>query len=159
MYSGERGRGKDDHSTIPNIARPFLPAAGGGFLTIWFLDFFLDLASGTLEAAAAQRTAGDVVRDDDVALAGHDRFSVDALEERGRGVVVPLEPALLRVPMDGLGADVAGLALRVVRARLRRDRYGLRVLRVGMILLGAAASLQSLSWPVFQCCSWRAGQQ
>ena len=113
-----------------------------------------------LEAAAAQRAAGDVVRDNDgVALAGHDRFSVDALEERGRGVVVPLEPALLRVPMDGLSADVAGLALRDVRARLRRDRYGLRILRVGMILLGAAASLQSLSWPVFQCCSWQAGQQ
>ena len=50
--------------------------------------------------------------------------------------------------MDG-GADVAGLALRVVRARLGRGRYGLRVLRVGMILLGGAASLQSLSWPVF----------
>ena len=67
--------------------------------------------------------------------------------------------AFSRVPMDGLHTNIARLALRVVRARLRRDRYGLRVLRVGMILLGAAASLQSLSWPVFQCCSWQAGQQ
>ena len=40
---------------------------------------------------------------------------------------------------QGLGADVARLALCVLRARLRRDRYCLRVLGVGIILLGAAS--------------------
>ena len=77
----------------------------GGFLTIWFLllvdrngagfsSRVTERSTGDgLEAAAAHRAAGDVVRDKDgVALAGHDRFSVDALEERGRGVVVALEP-------------------------------------------------------------------
>ena len=46
----------------------------------------------------------------------------------------------------------------VVRGILRR-RDGLRVSRIGMILPGAAASLQSLSWPAFQCCSWQAGSR
>jgi hypothetical protein len=40
--------------------------------------------------------------------------------------------------MEGLRADVARLALRVVCAFLGRDRDGLRVLRVCMKLLGAA---------------------
>jgi hypothetical protein len=40
--------------------------------------------------------------------------------------------------MQGLRADVARLALRVVRAFLGRDRHGSRVLCVGIILLGAA---------------------
>jgi hypothetical protein len=40
--------------------------------------------------------------------------------------------------MERLRADVARLALRVFRARLRRDRYGLRVSLIGIILLGAA---------------------
>jgi len=39
--------------------------------------------------------------------------------------------------MDGLRADVARLALRVLGARLRRDRYGLCALLIRMILLGA----------------------
>jgi hypothetical protein len=43
--------------------------------------------------------------------------------------------------MDGLGADVARLALRVVCARFGCDRYDLCVLRIGMILLGTTASL------------------
>ena len=47
--------------------------------------------------------------------------------------------ALLRLPMQGLSADEARLALHVVRTRLRRNRYSLCVLRVGMILLGAAS--------------------
>ena len=40
--------------------------------------------------------------------------------------------------MDGLRADVACLALRVVRARLDRDRDGLRVSLIGIMLFGAA---------------------
>ena len=71
--------------------------------------------------------------------------------------------ALLRFPMEGLRADVARLALRVPRARLRRDRYGRRVLLIRIVLLGAASFLiflQSLSCPPsFQCCSWHAGPQ
>jgi hypothetical protein len=47
--------------------------------------------------------------------------------------------------MEDLYADVARLPLRVLRARLRRDRYGLLVLLVGMILLGAATSLNLLA--------------
>jgi hypothetical protein len=46
---------------------------------------------------------------------------------------------LLRFPMQGLRADVARLALGVVRARLRRDRYRLRVLLICVVLLGAAS--------------------
>ena len=41
--------------------------------------------------------------------------------------------------MHGLRADVARLPLCVLRARLRRHRYGRRILRIGMKLLGAAA--------------------
>jgi hypothetical protein len=40
--------------------------------------------------------------------------------------------------MDSLGADVARLALRVLRALLDRDRYGLRVLLIRIVLLGTA---------------------
>ena len=47
--------------------------------------------------------------------------------------------------MQRLGTDVARLALRVFRARLRRDHDGLRVLRVGIILLGAACFLYFLA--------------
>ena len=47
--------------------------------------------------------------------------------------------ALLRVAMDGLRADVARLALRVVGALLARKREGLLVFFVGVVLLGAAA--------------------
>ena len=42
-------------------------------------------------------------------------------------------------------ADVARLALRVVGARLRCDRYGRRALLIGMILLGTAAALYLLT--------------
>ena len=47
--------------------------------------------------------------------------------------------------MDGLRADVARLALRVLRARLRRNRYGLHVLLVGTILLRAASFFNLLA--------------
>ena len=40
--------------------------------------------------------------------------------------------------MEGLRADVARLALGVFGALLDRDRYGLRVLFVGVVLLGTA---------------------
>ena len=46
--------------------------------------------------------------------------------------------ALLRFPMDGLRADVARLALRVGRARLDRDRDGLLVVQIRMILIVSA---------------------
>ena len=41
--------------------------------------------------------------------------------------------------MERLCADVARLPLGVLRARLRRDRYRLRVLVICVVLLGAAA--------------------
>ena len=43
--------------------------------------------------------------------------------------------------MEGLRTDVARLPLRVLGAFLRSDRYGRRILRIGMKLLGAAAFL------------------
>ena len=50
----------------------------------------------------------------------------------------PAHEALLRFPVQGLRADEARLALRVLLARLRRDGYGLRVLVICVVLLGAA---------------------
>jgi hypothetical protein len=47
--------------------------------------------------------------------------------------------------MDGLQADVARLALGVLRARFRRHRDGRRVLRIRVVLLGAATSLNLLA--------------
>ena len=71
--------------------------------------------------------------------------------------------ALLRFPMEGLRADEARLALRVVRAFLGRDRDGLRVLLICVVLLSAACFfyfLQSLSWPPScQCCTWHSAPQ
>jgi len=49
--------------------------------------------------------------------------------------------ALLGFPMEGLRADVARLAIRVIRARLRRDSYGLRVPLIRIVLFGAACFL------------------
>jgi len=43
--------------------------------------------------------------------------------------------------VQGLRADVARLPLRVVRARLDRDRDGLLVFFVGVVLLGVAAAV------------------
>ena len=40
--------------------------------------------------------------------------------------------------MQGLGADVARLTFRVVRAFLDRDRDGLRTLPISVVLFGAA---------------------
>ena len=40
--------------------------------------------------------------------------------------------------MQGLGADEARLALRVLGARLGRDRDGLRILLICVVLLSAA---------------------
>ena len=50
----------------------------------------------------------------------------------------PAHEALLRFPVEGLRTDVARLPLRVVRARRRRDRDGLRVLLICVVLFGAA---------------------
>ena len=44
----------------------------------------------------------------------------------------PAHEALLRFPMERLRADVARLAPRVLRARLRCDSDGLRVFRIGI---------------------------
>ena len=59
-------------------------------------------------------------------------------EARRPAARAPAHEALLRFPMEGLRADVARLALRVLGARLGRDRDGLRVLLIRMKLLGAA---------------------
>ena len=47
--------------------------------------------------------------------------------------------------MEGLGADVARLALRVVGARLDRDRDGLFVFFVGVVLFRVAGAVYSLA--------------
>ena len=47
--------------------------------------------------------------------------------------------ALLRLPVEGLRADEARLALRVRRALLDRDRDGLLGFFVGVVLFGTAA--------------------
>ena len=57
----------------------------------------------------------------------------------------PTHEALLRLPMQGLRADVARLALRVLGARLRRDRDCLRLLGIGVVLLGATRALYFLT--------------
>ena len=57
----------------------------------------------------------------------------------------PAHKALLRFPMEGLRADVARLALRVVRALRDRDRDGLLVFFVGVILLRVAAAVYFLA--------------
>jgi hypothetical protein len=62
-------------------------------------------------------------------------------EARRPAARTPAHEALLRFPVEILRADVARLALGVLRALLDRDYYSLRVLVIGMILLGAAAFL------------------
>jgi hypothetical protein len=47
--------------------------------------------------------------------------------------------------MECLGADVASLALRVVGARLNRDRDGLLVFFVGVVLFRVAAAVYFLT--------------
>ena len=84
-------------------------------------------------------------------------------EARRPAARAPAHEPLLRLPMQSLRADVASLALGVVRAFLDCDRHGLRVLVICIILLGATSLfyfLQSLSWPPsFQCCTWHSGPQ
>ncbi len=53
--------------------------------------------------------------------------------------------AFSRARMDGLETDVAFLALRVVGALLGRDRDGLLVFFVGVILLRVAAAVYSFT--------------
>merc|ERR1711903_248557 len=57
----------------------------------------------------------------------------------------PAHEALLRLPMEGLRADVARLALRVLGARLDRDRDGLLVFFVCIILFCVAAAVYFLT--------------
>ena len=47
--------------------------------------------------------------------------------------------------MDGLETDVTRLAICVIRARLRRDSYGLRVPLIRIVLFGAACFLYFLA--------------
>ena len=49
------------------------------------------------------------------------------------------------VTVEGLGADKARLTLRVVRARLDRDRDGLLVFFVGVVLFCVAAAVYLLA--------------
>ena len=84
-------------------------------------------------------------------------------EARRPAARAPAHEALLCFPMQGLRADVARLALGVVRARLRCDRYSLRILRIGVILLGAAALpylpaelVVAALFPVFFLALWAA---
>ena len=60
--------------------------------------------------------------------------------------------AFSRARMHGLETDVAFLALRVVRAFLDRDRDGLRILRIGMILLRAATLPYLLAELIMTAC-------
>jgi hypothetical protein len=60
-------------------------------------------------------------------------------EARRPAARTPAHEALLRFPVKGLCADVARLALGVLRAFLGRNRHGGRVLCVGIILLGTAS--------------------
>ena len=66
-------------------------------------------------------------------------------ETRRPAARAPAHEALLRFPMQGLRADVARLALRVRRARLDRDRDGLLVIFVGVVLLRVAAAVYFLT--------------
>ena len=66
-------------------------------------------------------------------------------EARRPAARTPAHEALLRFPMQGLRADVARLALGVVRARLRRDRDGLRVLLICVVLFGATGPFNLLA--------------
>ena len=53
--------------------------------------------------------------------------------------------SFLRLPMEGLRADVARLALRVLGARLDGLRDGLLVFFVGIILFRVAAAVYSFT--------------
>ena len=57
----------------------------------------------------------------------------------------PAHEALLCFPMQGLRADVARLALRVVGAFRDRDRDGLFVFFVGVVLFRVAAAVYFLT--------------
>ena len=56
----------------------------------------------------------------------------------GRMARAPAHKTLAGMSMDGLKADVARLVLRVLGARLRRNRDGRRTLLIRIVLLGAA---------------------
>ena len=66
-------------------------------------------------------------------------------ETRRPAARAPAHETLLRFPVEGLRADVACLALRVVRALLDRDRDGLLVFFVGVVLLRVAAAVYFLT--------------
>ena len=60
-------------------------------------------------------------------------------EARRSAARAPAHEALLCFPVEGLRADVARLAFRVLGALLRRDSYSLRVLLICVVLLSSAA--------------------
>ena len=66
-------------------------------------------------------------------------------EARRSAARTPAHEALLCLPVEGLRADVARLALRVLGARLDRDRDGLLVFFVGVVLFRVAAAVYLLT--------------
>ena len=60
-------------------------------------------------------------------------------EARRSAARAPAHESLLRFPVEGLRADVARLALCVVGALLDRDRDGLCVLLICVVLLGTTS--------------------
>ena len=66
-------------------------------------------------------------------------------EARRPAARTPAHEAFLRFPMEGLRANIARATLCVVRAFSDRDRNGLLVFFVGVILLRVAAAVYFLT--------------
>jgi len=82
------------------------------------------------------------LRDQDLRLLRQTRH---VHETRRPAARTPAHETLLCLPMEGLRADVARLAFRVFRAFLDRDRDGLLVFFVGVVLLRVAAAVYLLT--------------
>ena len=76
------------------------------------------------------------LRDQNLRLLRQARHMSEARRPAARA---PAHEALLRFPVEGLRADEARLAFRVLGAFLDRDRDGLLIFFVGVVLLGTAA--------------------
>ena len=66
-------------------------------------------------------------------------------ETRRPAARAPAHEALLCFPVEGFRADVARLTFCVVRTRLRRNRHGLLIFVVGVVLFRVAAAVNSLA--------------
>ena len=73
------------------------------------------------------------------------RQARDMSKSRRPAARAPAHEAFLRLPVECLRADVARLALRVVRAFRDRDRDGLLVFFVGVIVLSVSAAVYLLT--------------